>query len=113
MEQGFCSFCRRSRGLEHAKTSEMKQVAPLFLFFVFACGDPEPELKVSKDLLQGTWQFFDKDSVYTEMEISDSVYFYVHTPMYILRAEPVLYSVMGDSFHLVYEDGEKWKSYGV
>lgn len=83
------------------------------LFFTSCVNKQDENLKITVELLKGTWQFFDADSVYTEMEISDSVYFYVHAPMNIFRAEPSTFSVdtSGLYFTLLYDDGEVWQKY--
>lgn len=91
-----------------------KTIKRIFILYLTACitaCSPDTEnLEISKSLLKGSWQFFDGDSIYTEMEISDSVYFYVHSPMKIFRAEPSAYSV-DSGLNLLYEEGDIWKSY--
>ena len=86
----------------------------IILLFFSSCGNRQSEnLKITDELLKGTWQFFDADSIYTEMEISDSVYFYVHAPMNIFRAEPSPFAIDSSGLYLklFYDDGEVWQSY--
>ncbi|MEW6470240.1 MAG: hypothetical protein AB1458_15095 [Bacteroidota bacterium] len=83
----------------------------IFCALVFSCASPPPPLQVTKEVIQGTWQFIDSDSMYTEVEISDSLYFYVHAPMRIEPVEPILYSFSSDSLYFLYDDGEVWKSF--
>ena len=93
----------------------MKNKFPLIIFFFLSscANQPIENLNINAELIKGCWQFFDSDSIYTEMEISDSVYYFVHAPMNIFRAEPSSYSLDSSGLYLklLYTEGDVWKIY--
>ena len=65
------------------------------------------------DQIKGTWAYYDESDGYAELEISDSLYWYIDQGAhYIGPLIPLAYKLEGDSLFTLYDDGDKdrgWK----
>jgi hypothetical protein len=65
------------------------------------------------DQIKGTWAYYDKSDGYAELEISDSLYWYVDEGHYIGPVIPLAYRLEGDSLFTLYDDGDKDRAWTI
>jgi len=94
----------------------MKQLLTYILLFsaFVSCSNESTKKpdKVDYNSLKGHWQCETKDG-YTELQISDSLYYYVDEGGYIGSVVPIPYKIKNDSLFWLDDLGEKLKGFKI